>query len=401
MRKLFLFIFILSHCCIWSQNQKASVLIPGQYIVVLKESFAAPVVRSGLTSNRAANKPKKELRQQNNAKLKSLQSRQRINESAIIFDYTDAIVGFSAKLSDAEVLALQNDPSVEGVYQDHKIQLEQTSSGIEKKQLAFSQTEDCAITTAGGHVDGSSKFTWIWIMDTGIDTDHSDLNVQSHSPYAAWFAGNSFEDIHGHGTHVAGIAAAKDNNEGVVGISAGAKVVPVKVLNDGGSGSISTLIVGLDHIAQYSIPGDVVNMSLGFPESCSQQTALSNAMINLANAGVWICVAAGNYSENTDFTVPACFNYTRVFTVAAIDCQNHCASFTNLGSSVDWYAVGVDVYSTYLNGGYTTLSGTSMATPVVAGIVHARGQAPIRGPEITCQLFAPNITTIKPLARRQ
>jgi len=403
MQKLLLFIFMLSHCCIWSQNQKTSVLIPGQYIVVLKESFAKPVVKSGLTTDRTANKPNKELRQQNNTKLKSLQLRQRINESAILFDYADAIVGFSAKLSDAEVLALQNDPSVEGVYQDHKIQLEQTSSGIEKKQHAFSQTEDCAITTAGGHFDGSSKFTWIWIIDSGIDTDHPDLNVQAHAPYAISFLGSSFEDVNGHGTHVAGIAAAKDNDFGVVGVSAGAKVVPVKVIDDAGFTSFSLVIAALNHVAQYSIPGDVVNMSLGgdLPDcGIISYPAMATVIMNLANAGVWISMAAGNSSANSNFTFPGCINNTRAFTVAALDCNNACAAYTNLGDNVDWYAVGTNVYSTYKDGGYATLSGTSMACPVVAGIVHSRGQAPVRGPNITCpDAFGVNV--IKPIARRQ
>jgi subtilisin family serine protease len=142
-------------------------------------------------------------------------------------------------------------------------------------------------------------------------------------------------------------------------------------------------------------------MSLGeLDPSCGSQTALPDAIVNLADAGVWICIAAGNSTDNADFYSPGCFNHPRVLTIAAVDCENHCASFTNIGRSVDWYAVGVDVYSTYLDGGYATLFGTSMATPIVAGIIHSRGQAPIRGPEITCKLEGLNITTTKWLAKR-
>lgn len=377
-------------------------MIPGQYIVVLKESFAAPVVRSGLTSNRAANKPKKELRQQNNAKLKSLQLRQRINESVILFNYADALVGFSAKLSEAEVTALRNDPAVEGVYQDRTIQLNYTIKSEGTGSLPV-QTEDCAVATAGGHTDGSSKFTWIWIIDSGIDTDHPDLNVQSHAPYAISFLGGSIEDVNGHGTHVAGIAAAKDNDFGIVGVSAGAKVVPVKVTDDAGSSNFSAIFAGLNHVAQYSIPGDVVNMSLGgdLPDcGIISFPAMATVIMNLANAGVWISMSAGNDHDNSTFNFPGCINNTRAFTVAALDCSTVCASYTNLGDNVDWFAIGTNVLSTYKDGGYTTLSGTSMASPVVAGIIHSRGQAPVRGPIIACQNVN-GFGTIKPLARRQ
>lgn len=384
-----------------AQIQKSPLTIPGQYIVILKESMARPVVKTGLNANRAANKPNKELREQNISKLKTLQVRQRISSSAILFNYADAIVGFSAKLSDAEVAALRKDPSVEGVYQDHQLHLDQAVQGVIKGSPA-SQTEDCAILTAGGHADGSSRFTWIWIIDTGIDTDHPDLNVQKYAPYAKAFHGNSVEDINGHGTHVAGIAAAKDNGIGVVGVSAGAKVVPVKVFDDEGKTDYSLIIAALDHVAQYAIPGDVVNMSLGGLEpSCAlSYPAFPTAMMNLANAGVWICIAAGNAHDNAALYLPGCINNTRVFTVGALDCSTGCAVYTNLGENVDWYAVGTDVYSTYKDGGYAILSGTSMATPVVAGIIHSRGQAPVRGPNITCENAVINNVT-KPLARRQ
>jgi len=401
MRKLFLLLFIGSSLCPDAQKQKHSTIIPGQYIVVLKESFAMPVVKTGLNTNRKANAPNKELRNQNVDKLKKFQARLKLNASGILYNYTNAIVGFATKLSEAEVNSLQKDPAVAGIYQDHKIQLSYTIKS-ETNTSPITQVEDCAVATAGGHVDGSSKFTWIWILDTGLDTDHPDLNVQAHAPYAVSFVGSPFEDINGHGTHVAGIAAAKDNGEGVVGVSAGAKVVPVKVLDDNGQGEISGMIAGLDHVAQYSIPGDVVNISLGWVVfNCSASgPSVFDAVANLADAGVWVCIAAGNNSDNAELMLPGCINYKRVLTVAALGCGNTCAAFSNLGNNVDWFAVGEDVYSTSLNGGYATLSGTSMATPVVAGIVHSRGQAPIRGPEIICSI--PGLLSItKNLAIRQ
>lgn len=377
-------------------------MIPGQYIVVLKETFATPLVKSGLNTGRIPNTHNSEERNRLINKLAILQARLGIDSSSVRFNYADVIAGFSAKLSATEVTALKNDAAVAAVYQDYQLKLNY-SNGYAGYNNPFSQTADCAIVTAGGHTDGSSKFTWIWILDSGIDTDHPDLNVQSHAPYAKTFFGNSFEDLNGHGTHVAGIAAAKDNGIGVVGISAGAKVVPVKVTNDAGISDYSIVIAALNHVAQYAIPGDVINMSLGgFVPDCGVISfpAIITAMTTLADAGTWICSAAGNDNNNATAYLPGCINHKRIFTVAALDCNNTCAAYTNLGSNIDWYAVGTNVYSTYKDGGYSTLSGTSMACPVVAGIVHSRGQAPVRGPNITCQdLFGDNIT--KPLARRQ
>jgi subtilisin family serine protease len=252
-----------------------------------------------------------------------------------------------------------------------------------------SQTTTCAISNAGGFQNGAGKFTWIWILDTGIDLDHPDLNVLTSSSIAKSFVpGQSADDGNGHGTHCAGIAAAKNNSFGVVGVSAGAPVVPVKVLSNSGSGQWSWLLSGLNHVAAWDIPNDVVNMSLGGwgGNNCANSNpSIRNAILNLGNAGVWVCIAAGNSNCNAAQAFPACINGNRVLTVGSMTCGQTCSSFSNFSSSVvDWVATGSNVYSTFRNGGYTTLSGTSMAAPVVAGICHARAAAPVSGGNISC-----------------
>jgi subtilisin family serine protease len=402
MNKLLFFVFLFATVNTWSQKQKKSNILPGQYIVVLKASIATPLIKSGLNTNRGANSPNKELREQINNKIKELHAKHKLNPKSILFTYTDAIVGFSAKLTAEEVKRLKNDPWVEAVYEDRELQLEQTPA-VEIKNAMPAQGTDCAIITSGGHTDGSSKPTWIWIIDTGIDTDHPDLNVQTKAPYALSFVGGSVEDLMGHGTHVAGIAAAKDNDFGVVGMSAGAKVVPIKVFPDINVTNFSLIIAALNHIANFGIPGDVINISIsgdGGLGCTPMDPTFRNAMVNLANAGIWICSAAGNNGDNATFYLPGCINSTRIFTVAALDCGNTCAAYSNLNGLVDWYAVGTNVVSTYKDGGYAALTGTSMATPVVAGIIHSRGQAPIKGPLINCPDFN-NTSTILPIARRQ
>ncbi len=373
--------------------------IPGQYIVVLKESAAQPVVKQSSRS-KATDRDKKVLenkglRDAGFKKLKDLRLRSKVNESAVLVDYADVIVGFAAKLNDADVKNLRADKSVEGVYQDYVVSLGPITAEANPSDISASaQTTTCAINTAGGSVNGSGKATWIWILDTGMDMDHPDLNVQTNSTYAKSFVpGQAVEDGHGHGTHCAGIAAAKSNTIGVVGVSAGARVVPVKVLANSGSGSFSYLYAGLNHVAMYDIPGDVVSMSLGaFPVSNCETTfqpAITSCIKNLGAAGTWVCIAAGNdYNSGGNAsrrTYPGCVNGTKVITVGAINCNKSCASYSNWGNpSVDWVAVGTSVYSTYKNGGYATLSGTSMATPVVAGIIHAKGGAPVSAGNVTC-----------------
>ncbi len=290
-------------------------------------------------------------------------------------------------LTAKEVQALKGNSEIASIEADQLIQVDlpkpeagknaapQQKSGANNR--SFSDHYGAFNINHGGHQSGSSKYTWIWIVDTGIDTDHPDLNVQTSSTYAKSFIPGdaSVEDCQGHGTHVAGIAAAKQNNTGMVGMSAGAVVVPIRVLNCSGTGSYSGIIAGLDHIATGVIAGDVVNMSLGGTGTVS--TALKNALDVLNDRGVYIVMAAGNNASPASGFIPAAYNNTRAVTVSSMDANGTMSSFSNYGMNpVDCIATGRSVYSTYKNGGYATLSGTSMAAPVVAGIVHARGGLP-------------------------
>jgi hypothetical protein len=380
-------------------KSKPAEPIPGQYIVILKESAARPVVKQQKKNDDREQKKNdnEPARQANIKKVKDLREKHKVKDASLLADYADVVVGFSAKLSNDEVESLKKDAEVEGVYQDYKININsekaEPGSIVPAKSLGAAQSIPCGIFAAGGPIDGSAKSTVIWIIDTGIDTDHEDLNVQTNPTFAKSFISSepSVEDGNGHGTHCAGIAAAKNNGVGVAGVSAGAKVVPVKVLNSLGSGEFSGVIAGLNHVAQFDITGDVVNMSLGdYPvASCATNNpALATAIVNLSNAGTFVCIAAGNDNDCSGATKsnPGCINGTRIFTVGAINCSDgknaikstsFNITFSNWGSSVvDWAAVGSGVFSTFKNNSYATLNGTSMATPAVAGIVHAKGGAP-------------------------
>ena len=241
------------------------------------------------------------------------------------------------------------------------------------------------------------------VIDTGIDLDHPDLppvvggrhyyTVAAGRPRERAREDNNYDDDNGHGTHVAGTIAALDNNFGVVGVVPGARLWAIKVLDSNGSGTFADVIKGIDFVAANVAYIDVANMSLtGQGRLNSLRTAIQNSVA----AGVVYVVAAGNdsldvygpdgsYNSNDDI-IPAA--YPEVITVSAMGDTDGIAgglgtltsyltgddtfsSFTNYSDTpgaIDLAGPGVDVYSTYVGGGYVYGSGTSMASPHVAGL---------------------------------
>lgn len=235
---------------------------------------------------------------------------------------------------------------------------------------ATPQVVPSGIRRVGGPVDGTGLTAWI--IDTGIDLDHPDLNVDAAR--GANFNGRGApDDRNGHGTHVAGTIGAIDNDVDVVGVAAGATLVPVQVLGKSGNGRISDVIAGVDFVAANAQPGDVANLSLGGGAS----PALDAAVIGAANAGVLFSVAAGNSGDDANNYSPARVEHPNVYTVSAVNQFDVFASFSNWGNPpVDFAAPGVNVLSTLLGGGTLTLSGTSMAAPHVAGVLLVTGGLP-------------------------
>jgi len=226
------------------------------------------------------------------------------------------------------------------------------------------QTVPYGITRVGGPLDGSGKNAWV--IDTGIDTTQADLNVG----YGANFVlrgKDTVEDGNGHGTHVAGTIGAIDNTIDVVGVAAGATVHPVRVLDNSGSGTIDGVVAGVDYVAATASPGDAANMSLGAP---GHFQSLHDAIVNAAALGIRFAIAAGNSSDYAMNYEPAHIEAPNVYTVSAIDSTDNFASFSNWGNPpIDYAAPGVYVLSTKKGGGVTTMSGTSMATPHVTGLL--------------------------------
>jgi subtilisin family serine protease len=387
------------------KENNAPKAIPGQFIVVLKEK---PVI-ANTSKKTSENRSEKEMlnkaaREQVTLKINAVKSRVKLNQNIVLAEYADVLSGFAAKLDKAQVDKLQADPDVAAVYQDYEI-----SIGDYEIHEVFDKQDDaqvvpCAVSQAGGSVNGSSKSTVVWILDTGADMDHPDLNLETSPELAKSFVtGETVEDGNGHGTHCAGIVGGKDNGVGTIGVSSGARIIPLKVLANSGAGSFSTLIAGLNHVAKFDKAGDVVNMSLGTygVRDCENANpTLRDAIRNLGNAGTWVVISSGNDFKDSKLALPGCINGNKVLTVGAMTCEGTCAKYSNINpTTVDWIAVGSNVYSTYKNGGYATMSGTSMAAPVVSGILHSKNALPVSAGEINCRNVLVPFTAYKKARR--
>jgi len=228
------------------------------------------------------------------------------------------------------------------------------------------------ITRVGGGTTytGTKK---AWIIDTGIDLDHADLNVDAASGKTFVTRTTTPDDDNGHGTHCAGIVAAIDNTVGVVGVAAGAKVVPVKVLDKRGSGAMSVIIAGVDWVIANGVAGDAANMSLGG----SVYEPLDLKVLDMGAKGIFVALAAGNESDDANNHSPARAEGPNVYTISACDVNDNWASFSNYGNPpIEYCAPGVSILSTYKGGVLATMSGTSMASPHACGVLLATGGNP-------------------------
>ena len=372
---LFACLTVLAGPALAADRGGADQVVPGSYIVVLDDSVQS-------VSHQLAKQERRE----------GFQARR---------VYRTALKGYSAKLTPGQVRGLRRDPQVASVEPNRIVHASDTLAAGEGVPSGVARIGAAFASTAEANPASSAA---VAVIDTGADLDHPDLNV-ANTPgrhgYNCLNPAAAPEDDNGHGTHVSGTIAATNSGSGLVGVAPRTEIFPVKVLDSGGSGSWEQIICGINWVAansaQYGIA--VANMSLGGLGSsldngaCGSTSALHQAICNATAAGVRFAVAAGNdgweFPHATLPDVPAA--YDEVMTVTAYadsdartggagpapscrsgEADDRYASFSNYSNNATdnahtIAAPGVCIRSTWLGGAYNTISGTSMATPHVAG----------------------------------
>lgn len=406
----------LSSCCLLTSCQKEEMmeqtfietdtaiptgedgrLIEGQYIVIFKKNSALKATTtSELRSSTFSTQ------QVSEARRKHILAEASLPREAISLVYDGDVEGFAAKLTPTQLAALKEQPDVAYIEQDKVISLGAYRANINRDvitikdkainnfpkpgptpatvELNYTPITPLAGETVPWHIerigsgDGTGKV--VWVIDSGIDAGHPDLNVDMSRGKSFVRDLPSVQDEFGHGTLIAGVIGARNNGSGMVGIAANATLIPLRVFDKEGKGTLSMAIGAVNHAVAYGKAGDVVNMSLG----SSTSSIMDDAVRAGGRKGILFSIAAGNTGVDCKIVSPARVDGDNIYTISAMDINNRFWASSNFGAAVDFAAPGVNITSTKLGGGLKpSSSGTSLAAPHVAGILALRGQVYSQG----------------------
>ena len=333
----------------------AGSVIPDQYIVTLEENDVRAAAGDAMTAADFA-----------------AATVQRYG-GELLFTYDSALEGFAAILTPEAVAALEANPGVAAVEPNRVISVA-PGADVPTAEVAPQFADGMAAYYAWGldridqrdlTLDGRFRFTangagaHVYVIDTGVLRTHTEFGNRIGLGFTSVLDGNGVNDCYGHGTHVAGTIAGS-----TVGVARAATIHPVRVLDACGSGSDAMVIAGVDWVTKNAIKPAVANMSLGGESSFALASAVRKSIL----AGITYVVAAGNENDNACFYTPA--DVAAAITVGAIDPGDWRSPYSNYGTCVDIFAPGSRIISASNDGNnaYKYLSGTSMASPHVAGV---------------------------------
>ncbi|MEU9236424.1 S8 family peptidase [Streptomyces subrutilus] len=315
------------------ENAGVAGAVPGSYIVTLHDAAARSTADSG-----------KAVAKRYGAKIDRT--------------YSAALNGYSIEVSEAQARKLAADPAVKSVVQNRVFTVDATQPNPPSWGLDRIDQRALPLNQSYTYPDKAGEGVTAYIIDTGVRKTHQDFGGRAADGYDAIDNDNTAQDGHGHGTHVAGTVGG-----GAYGVAKKVKIVGVRVLNNQGSGTTAQVVAGIDWVTQNAVKPAVANMSLGGGADSALDTAVRNSIAS----GITYAVAAGN--ESTDASTKSPARVAEAITVGATTNTDAKASYSNYGSILDIFAPGSSITSTWGTGdtATNTISGTSMASPHVAG----------------------------------